>query len=479
MICSWRRILAAACLAWGGAGGWRSALGVDLSAGPMVGHVTETSARVWMQFPIAGEVTIRAYDTEAGGSPPVTQIELGLEGPTPFVCDVPLNNLRPSHSYRLDVKFEGKPVKLPPMVVRTCPLPGLDATFSVAFGSGMALSPMAPVVQAQQNQGPDAPIIAGPPGPTRRAMPIFKAILNTKPRAFMFLGNSGYLPETLEQFPDTHRAAIRFISDFHSAVRREPDLTDLLCSTACYGLYDDRDFGPVGADSHFVFGPDSLVAFERFWPNADWGTPESPGCFSTFHFGDVDFYLLDARTFRDPGDGQKGGTMLGAGQLAWLEKHIQQSTAVFKVLAAPVALVGDDPGTPSAEGWARFPEEQRGFLNFLQENGIGGVIALAGNQPAAQLTRLTEIPGSGTKLPYPIFTLGCSTLAGPINAGNVEAPPNALRVSQPVAGDTFGTLDFGGDHDHRFVTMRIHDDTGKTRVEQVLFAGQLQAGGSH
>ena len=312
MLCNRRRIMAEACLVWGSAGGWRSARGVDLSAGPMVGHVTESSARLWMQFPIAGEVTIRAFDSEAGGMPPVTQIELGLEGPTPFVCDVPLNNLRPSHSYRLEVKFEGQPVKLPSMVIRTCPVPGTDAAFSVAFGSGMALSPMKPAAN-DDSTNPNAPIIAGPPGPTRRPMPIFKAILDTKPRAFMFLGDTGYLPDTLEQFPDTHRAAIHFISDFHSAVRREPDLQELLFSTACYGIYDDRDFGPVGADSHFVFAADSLIAFERFWPNSDWGTPENPGCFCAFHFGDVDFYMLDARTFRDPGDGHKPGAMLGAG----------------------------------------------------------------------------------------------------------------------------------------------------------------------
>ena len=29
---------------------------------------------------------------------------------------------------------------------------------------------------------------------------------------------------------------------------------------------------------------------------------------------------------------------------------------------------------------AHFPEEQRGFLGFVQKSGIGGVMALAGNQ---------------------------------------------------------------------------------------------------
>ena len=40
--------------------------------------------------------------------------------------------------------------------------------------------------------------------------------------------------------------------------------------------------------------------------------------------------------------------------------------------------------------------------------------------------------------------------------------------------DTFGTLDFAGGGEHRSLTLRLHDDTGKTRLEQVLLAGQLK-----
>src|SRR5579862_8091487 len=86
--------------------------GVDLTAGPMVGHVTDKSARVWMQFPIAGEVTISTYEVDRGGSP-VSSLRVGLEGPTPFVCDVPVSGLQPEKTYRLEVKFEDQPVKLP------------------------------------------------------------------------------------------------------------------------------------------------------------------------------------------------------------------------------------------------------------------------------------------------------------------------------------------------------------------------------
>jgi hypothetical protein len=77
-------------------------------------------------------------------------------------------------------------------------------------------------------------------------------------------------------------------------------------------------------------------------------------------------------------------------------------------------------------------------------------------------------------LPYPLFSLGCSTLYSVAAADPREMPSNANRVGAAVGGDTFGTVDFGGRLEHRFVTLRVRDATGKTRVEQTLLASQLR-----
>ena len=66
-----------------------SASGADIVAGPMVGHVTEKSARVWVQLSVAKRVTVSAFDTN-GGRYPVSQVSVDVEGPTPFVADVPV-----------------------------------------------------------------------------------------------------------------------------------------------------------------------------------------------------------------------------------------------------------------------------------------------------------------------------------------------------------------------------------------------------
>src|ERR1051325_6083718 len=96
-----------------------SARAVDPVAGPMVGHVTEPSARVWMQWPIAGEVSVTAFDLESKSA--VSAVKVGLEGPSPFVCDVPISGLQPNRSYRIEVKFDGQDVRIPapPLVIRS------------------------------------------------------------------------------------------------------------------------------------------------------------------------------------------------------------------------------------------------------------------------------------------------------------------------------------------------------------------------
>lgn len=444
-----------------------SAADVALIAGPMVGHVTDRSARVWMQLPIAGEVTLTAVDSDRNVA--VSALRIDVVGPSPFICDVPVNNLEPDHAYRIVAEFEGKPWALPgpPLVVRTAPTPGEEVPLTIGFGSGMH------VVAGNSARVP--------------AAPIFKGITEMRPRAFLFLGNSGYLPQKLEEFPTARRPAFRLIADLHSAVRQLPDLQPLLRSTPCYGIFDDRDFGTPDADSTFVFKPESLVAFQRFWANPNWGTPQFPGCYAKTTFGDVDIFLLDIRTYRDsplPSPATTQGAavaavprMLGEAQMQWLQRGLRESKATFKILAAPCVLFEDGGGGVGGEGWSRFPAEQAAFFRWLGEQQVSGLLALAGNQPAGQLLQYQFPAGSGMR--YPILTLGCSTLMDvprearrPLAAGGGGG--GAARPVDVVQQNNFGSLTFGGQREKRFVTLRIHDEGGRVRVEQTVFGGQLR-----
>jgi phosphodiesterase/alkaline phosphatase D-like protein len=161
--------------------------------------------------------------------------------------------------------------------------------------------------------------------------------------------------------------------------------------------------------------------------------------------------------------------MLGEAQLAWLRKGLKESRAHFKIIAAPCTLWGDDPAKPDADSWTRFPAEQNAFVDWLGAQKINGVITLAGNRPAGEITKVKF-----DSMVYPLYTVATSALCLPEGARFAAPPENPNRVVAPVSASTFGTLDFGGDHEHRFITLRLRDEKGKVRAEQTLFAVQLK-----
>ena len=415
-------------------------------AGPIIGHVTDTSARLWMQLNQTEAVTVRPVDVVTNR--PVGSIRIDVEGPPPFVFDAPVNGLQPNRNYRLEVLFDDKQVTMPApeITLRTAPAPGEAETFCIAFGS--CLNPAA-----------------------FPQMPIFKTIDALKPRAFLFLGNTGNLPQSLPEFPQTRKLAFRFLCDFQRSVRNAPDLQPLFRSAAIYSLWDDHDFGTTGADRSFVYSTEARIAFMRYWPNPTYGTPDAPGIFCSFTLGDVDFFLLDDRTYRDPVNDKDNPpqAMLGLGQIAWLKAALKNSRAAFKVIATPSQML---PDYHPYQHWGHYPTERADFLHWLFDNKIAGVLLLSGDRQLAELS--VRPPADKSPNEYPLYELTSSPLAQKMADDQTLALVNPLREGPLVADLNFATLDFAGPKSKRHVTLRIRDTQGKTRLEKVIFAGDLQ-----
>ncbi|MCL2647255.1 MAG: alkaline phosphatase D family protein [Phycisphaerales bacterium] len=445
--------------------------GGDFVAGPVVGAVTEKSARVWMQLRVAKPVTITTFEVGGvgGGGGQVSQVSVDVEGPLPFVCDVPVNGLAPNRNYRIEVKLDDVRVKLPgaERIISTSPSEGSEANFCVGLGSNVGT-------------------IHG-----RGTGRLFAEIEKQKPlpRAFLFLGNSASLPLKVEDWPRTNRQAVRVIADAYSKVRCEPDLQGLFRTVPCYAVWNDLDFGVPGSDKTWIYKNEAWSVFQRFWPNPDWGTPENPGCYCNFTIGDAEFFLLDSRMYRDADRSQKpapsqarsqepvGASMLGEKQLEWLKKSLVQSTATFKIIACGSQLLAE-PSDLQSDTWASFQPEQKDFRQWLFNSGITGVVFLSGGRfgeitsvpPPPSSPSAPSSPTSETKA-YPLFEL----TTGPLVGKTLQvAPENPNRQKAAVLGNQFATLDFGGTREHRFVTLRLRDESGVVQVEQTLFAGQLK-----
>jgi alkaline phosphatase D len=440
------------------------ARGADIIAGPMVGHVTDRSARIWLQMSVPKQVSVDCYDLATDAQ--VCALTTDPVGPSPFTADIPLSNLEPNKAYRIELKLDGTPVAVngTQCVIRTFPPAGDEAVMTVAFGSGV-----------------DAHA-----GPAK----IFKVVEGVNPRAFLFLGNTAYLPQPFPAFVQdgvrNGRQAFRLMADTYSEVRRLPELQKVFRTVPCYGAWNDGDFGGANSDRTFPFSEEAWSAFQKFWPSPDWGahweteTDNGHGCYCTFTLGDADFFVLDSRMHRDPdgpaGKNQGGRTMLGAVQLDWLKQGLLKSTANFKVIACGSQLLANDVAAGNGGGaaapadtWAAFQPEQGDFLKWLGANKISGVLFVTGTNRG--YGELTGIGAKDSPTHYPLLELTSSSLVGKLGA---DPGTDAERVAGPVVENNFGTIDFVGQRDHRMVTLQLRDASGVVRVSQRAGASDLR-----
>ncbi len=423
----------------------RNALAIHVVAGPMIGSVTPDSARVWIQLSTSDRVKVRCFDVTTGQQ--VSAMGMTVLGPPPFIVDAALNDLLPDHDYRISLAVNGKPLALPePMVIiHTVPAYGSYKPVHIAFGSCA-----------------DTGVF--------RSRAIWQSIEQLQPQAFIFAGNTAYLPRRLSRFPYTYIHAYNFILARYDQARMFGGLRKLFSVCPVYATWDDRDFGTPHCDSSFVFKHDSFLAFEQFWPNPSYGSGATLGTFCHFRISDVAFFLLDDRSFRINPTNKSRGKMLGSRQLAWLKRHLLRSTATFKVIVDGDQMLSDYPGH---ESWGNFPNERRQFIDWIFGHNVSGVVFLSGHRRFGELTRRETNPNGLDQ--YPLYDLTSSSLAARvIPANQMLAWPNARRIGAPVFEHNFGFVNVGGPPGNRHITLQLRNAQGNVVLSKTILASALQ-----
>ena len=433
----------------------------NLISGPLVGHTTTTSARIWVETDTAATVRIDYWveprimfhrtfrEPMSRGSS-----EARTESTIPYTCTITLSDLPPGRLIYYDVYVDGTIV--PPRTVQAFPLmppesiletePERITEFTVAFGS-CNLPARVPVQS------------------------IWSQVARFRPAAFLFIGDNNYMPNKAEGFDLPEADAREIMSLYHRRFRQVPGLRDIVATTPSYGIWDDHDFGPNNSDRTFKWRDLAIETFRRYWPNPYAEASDAPGAFHRFRIADVEFFMLDNRSHRDPNEAEDRATMLGEGQLEWLKAKLKSSTATFKVIASGGTAVVDGTG----ETWANFGHERDRFFEWLFAEDITGVFFLAGDWHVGGLHRLDR-PG----FDYPLYELMSSNLA--VRRRNPDPTPGigAIRGGGPqsaapyVRDYNFGLLRFVGEKGSREVYLQIIDDSGKIRISQLLSEAQLK-----
>jgi alkaline phosphatase D len=411
-----------------------------LMQGPMVGAVAPTQAKIWVRTSGEYEIAIE-YARDFEMRSPTISGSVVAQKANDYTLVITLDGLEPAteYFYRVLVNGEGDKYlkEFPAFRFTTSPREGTPTTFRVAFGS-------CPKFQDD------------------RVQPIWQVISGFEPDLFFWIGDNIY-GDTLD--PDILREEYRRQRDVHG-------LQPLLHNVSHLAVWDDHDFALNNHDRENPIKHEALDVFKDYWPNPAYGLPDTPGVFFTYSYGDVDFFFLDGRFYRDPNSDPDTPekTMLGAAQFEWLKQELAASDGIFKVIVS-----GSGFSNAKGEGgdsWAAFLHERNRVFDFIRDREITGVILASGD---SHFGEINVIPWS-EKGGYDLYDLVSSALAQRTNDGWLHRRPE--RRIRPVyfKGSTVGVIDFILDETPRLM-YRIIDIHGRNVWEPfVVRADELVNG---
>jgi alkaline phosphatase D len=374
--------------------------------GPTLGAVMPGGIRVWVRTEKESEVEVRVVQDWD-----FTNTVAVASGRTNAVDDftgvVQLNGLKPETFYRYRLFVDGTEVpRRPEWSFRTTPDHGSRQPVRIAFGSCAHYTP--------------------------EYERIWDTIRLRRPQVFLTLGDNVYIDLA---------GKVNALHDYTYYCRQSrPEWRRLAASTPIYAVWDDHDcviddvfMGPYVDRPSWKLG--HFRVFRRNWNNPSYGAePEWPATWFNFRLGPVEVFMLDGRFYRENWR-RPGASMLGPIQKAWLLDALEKSTAVFKILASPVAWA-DDAKTATAGGdaydtWYGHRDEREEIFDFIFQNGINGVLLISGDRHRTDVRVIRREHG------YPLYELESGRLT---NANHHE--PHGETLFAYTKTQTFALLDF-------------------------------------
>ncbi|MGI8599671.1 MAG: alkaline phosphatase D family protein [Chitinophagaceae bacterium] len=409
----------------------------QLIAGPMLGQIEYRDAKIWVEVASTAKKLQVQYNKKGNAAPSKIVTYNGLLGAEFNPVHLQIGGLDFNTTYQYKIIVDGKTVsstnEFTTKDLWQWRKPAPD--FSFLTGSCAYTNDF---------------VFDRPGKPYGSDSSIFETMAKEKASFMLWLGDNWYTREVdyFSQWGLWYRA---------QHTRRQPVIQNFLKAMPHYAIWDDHDYGPNDIGKQYVLKETSKKIFDSYWVNPTSGE-QGEGIYTSFSFGDVDFFLMDNRWWRssdrmkDSINGQPNPEkqMFGSKQLQWLKNYLLHSHATFKIIATGSQVLNP---LSTKDKLLFFPSEYYELTNFIHANNIEGVLFLTGDRHHSEIIKV-ERPGT-----YPLYDITVSSLtAGVVPFVGPEANSRYRLIG--IDKHNYGKLSFSGARGERKLTVEYFDTKG-------------------
>lgn len=441
----------------------------QLNLGPFVGGVTHNSAIILVKTYKPQTVQIELF-SESNSHPSVYSETFVSDTNNYNYVKIPVQNLSPNTNYFYRAIVDGIKSKRWHSF-KTFPLEKYH-NFSFGFGSCQQSS--------YSKWNPE----------------VFPVVAQDSLRFFIQIGDWTYPDTTEKKYGYRFNTSLALIEKTYQSKYNYnyPFAGEVLSQMPVVYAYDDHDFAANNPDGTDPAKQNSLWAYKAFFPHYPLKNPDN-GIWQSFAFGDVEFFMLDCRSQRNPnknaldGNGNfnppekhsllSGFAISGENQLDWFLNALKNSTAKWKVIVSTVLFnpayskvfantellkkypwMKDD----AMDKWAGFPNDLNLLMKTIKDNNIKNVLVVSGDSHSSYIddgknSLIPEI--SASNLDVNNSLLHKKLEEGGINIWN--------QGTYDEKGHTYGKVSFiFGEED--YALLEVIDEKGKIAASYRLIA---------
>ncbi|TWT34895.1 alkaline phosphatase D family protein [Blastopirellula retiformator] len=351
------------------------------TAGPMIGHVSETTANIWYRPAKPGTYRVQIWEAADDAKPQTVQAEATAAGDLSLTWKIA--NLKPATRYHYAI--EGADLSPDDCYLITAPSAAVRGKSCLAFGSCAKTKPSSLWAQMEQRGA----------------------------QGLVLLGDTPYINSTnLTTIRNEQRKLLQI-----------PELASLVRHTPTWGTWDDHDFGGNDTDGRLLGKENCRRGFVEYRANAEFGE-SGEGIYTKFRYGPIEVFLLDTRWFSQTAPSPVAAdkpTLLGERQWKWLQEGLASSTAPFKVIAC--GMIWDDKENGEKDDWGTYTHERDALFDFIGQQRITGVVLIGGDIHCSRLLRYKSTGQTG----YPIHQFIVSPIHDSVIPSLNVAHPDLIK----------------------------------------------------